>query len=729
MNPFSLNEGIVRDSPHVRVRRLPPRSGIAESRASFEKTFAPSFGYWTERELSFFRMFGYHELKRVVQAQRIDLMASDEPAGKGAASVSTQDAGLTIEDWLAIRPRYGGNQVLDHPFQSAYSFIQLTRSCLLSLQEIHTCGVIHCDLKGDNICLPYSPYPYVPDIGTPVTMNFEQLRLIDFAFSIDRNKALREPLPVAGSMSYQSVELRDALSTSQRENTTDALQELTPRVDLHSLGVMLKDIAETGIRAEGVHEKLAFSQMLTVIDEVHREGRRGGAIGWSEANNAYVSWLGRCDAALSLIGSAENFRSFLVESVANAPFVATPITPLINVPISGDRSSHEFFGAGNIASEYRRSGLYTPLTSDLLSASKQVEHTKSGEESAASHDLGGAVVPNLAVLHTLGASREALRSAQSDASGIPGDSPLTRRTNSTARPLYPRRSSEDKSPSARKQLAVFASIVRATRARRWPVVTVGVVLTALSIGALSGVTELVASIWNAVRATSDDKPKSVSSSASGVSTAGHSDVRRQTVAKSSQAVPLLPAERSASPSPPPSLAVVNNKPTEVKPPPELDSLTDDSNNSARPTTFLPEPTTHRGIGSSVDNNDTNSRKDPILRPTPMGLGRLSVYSSLGQPIDASIEIRPGIRTELKDVQFRIATAEQYRSFGIDYPKFAEQIRVSMRLRSDGTLIGELRSSASHHDPFLDLLLELKTTEGRILREYVVLLEPGRGKGK
>ena len=157
INPFALDDLVVRDLAHVWVERRAPVHGSSNARAVFEKTYAKGYGYWTERELGFFNKFSYHQLKHVVRAQRIDAVSNDEATRLVVGSVTTQDAGLTIEQWLAIRPRYANGQVLAHPFQSAQAFVQLTRACLLALQEIHSHGIVHCDIKADNICIPYSP--------------------------------------------------------------------------------------------------------------------------------------------------------------------------------------------------------------------------------------------------------------------------------------------------------------------------------------------------------------------------------------------------------------------------------------------------------------------------------------------------------------------------------------------------------------------------------------------
>ena len=269
----------------------------------------------------------------MVRAQRIDAVSNDEATRLVVGSVTTQDAGLTIEQWLAIRPRYANGQVLAHPFQSAQAFVQLTRACLLALQEIHSHGIVHCDIKADNICIPYSPYPFDPASGDPVTPDFEHLRLIDFAFSLDRDKPLLAPLPVDGCMPYQSPELRDALGKSRASNITSPLQLLTPQVDLYSLSVMLEGVFATGIVAKGAGALRATQAIEALVAAIQKVSSSSSRFKRFKYDDAHRDLLDRCDSISKLLADERDYLSFRLDTIASRPAVATPITPIV-VPSS-----------------------------------------------------------------------------------------------------------------------------------------------------------------------------------------------------------------------------------------------------------------------------------------------------------------------------------------------------------------------------------------------------------
>jgi pilus assembly protein FimV len=106
----------------------------------------------------------------------------------------------------------------------------------------------------------------------------------------------------------------------------------------------------------------------------------------------------------------------------------------------------------------------------------------------------------------------------------------------------------------------------------------------------------------------------------------------------------------------------------------------------------------------------------------VGLGKLTLQSSLGQPLAAEVEltsIQPG---ELDSLTARLADQRTYAQNKIDYGSALTRVRVSLERRGGGAIL-KLSSSQPINEPFLDLLLELNWNAGRLLREYTFLLDP------
>jgi pilus assembly protein FimV len=110
-----------------------------------------------------------------------------------------------------------------------------------------------------------------------------------------------------------------------------------------------------------------------------------------------------------------------------------------------------------------------------------------------------------------------------------------------------------------------------------------------------------------------------------------------------------------------------------------------------------------------------------------GLGRLTVQSGLGQPLNAEIEIvsvQPG---EDDSLAVRLASPEAFRQAGIEMSSALVGVRFSIERRAGRPLI-RLTTINPVNEPFLDLLVELQWATGRLVREYTFLLDPPEYKG-
>jgi pilus assembly protein FimV len=110
-----------------------------------------------------------------------------------------------------------------------------------------------------------------------------------------------------------------------------------------------------------------------------------------------------------------------------------------------------------------------------------------------------------------------------------------------------------------------------------------------------------------------------------------------------------------------------------------------------------------------------------------GLGKLTVLSPLGQPLNAEIEIvslRPG---EEENLSAKLASADAFKQAGIEYNAVLASTRFVIERRG-GRPVVKVTSSAPVNEPFLDLLVELQWNTGRLVREYTFLLDPVEYKG-
>lgn len=244
---FDSGAKTIVDCAHVKVERL------STVPALFSKVFKEvedpqgqryDYRYWAERENFFLREFlkRKNEFTRVVQPRHL---ISENEAAK---QVLTCDAGITIANWLRVRPRYADGRVLSHPFQRVDAYLQLLRACLTALKQIHQHRIVHCDIKEDNICVPYAPYPYSNN-GQNISIDFAELKLIDFAFSVSHAMPLTQILIINpdDQAPYQSPRLIAALNEDRLSGAPNAVQQLDYRVDFFSLGYMAGKILDSGL--------------------------------------------------------------------------------------------------------------------------------------------------------------------------------------------------------------------------------------------------------------------------------------------------------------------------------------------------------------------------------------------------------------------------------------------------------------------------------------------------
>ena len=106
-----------------------------------------------------------------------------------------------------------------------------------------------------------------------------------------------------------------------------------------------------------------------------------------------------------------------------------------------------------------------------------------------------------------------------------------------------------------------------------------------------------------------------------------------------------------------------------------------------------------------------------------GLGKLSVKSALGQPLNAEIELLATDKAELAALTARMAGSDAFRNAKIEPVAALSGLKFTVDKKADGRPVLKITSSSPINDPFLDMLIELDWATGRMVREYTVLLDP------
>jgi pilus assembly protein FimV len=105
------------------------------------------------------------------------------------------------------------------------------------------------------------------------------------------------------------------------------------------------------------------------------------------------------------------------------------------------------------------------------------------------------------------------------------------------------------------------------------------------------------------------------------------------------------------------------------------------------------------------------------------LGKLSVFSSLGEPLNAEIDVYPSSPEELSSLSAALASDAIYREQGVERTSTQSAVQFSVLKKEDGGVVIKLGTAQAVTDPFLDMIIALSWKDGGVVREYTLLLDP------
>ena len=106
----------------------------------------------------------------------------------------------------------------------------------------------------------------------------------------------------------------------------------------------------------------------------------------------------------------------------------------------------------------------------------------------------------------------------------------------------------------------------------------------------------------------------------------------------------------------------------------------------------------------------------------LSLGHITLASTLNQPLRASIELGKVQRLTPQDVRVGLAPKTAFDAMGVDWSSNLSDLDFQAVSSGSGLRI-ELSTQAPIVEPFLNFVLELVWPNGRLVREYTVLLDP------
>jgi pilus assembly protein FimV len=106
----------------------------------------------------------------------------------------------------------------------------------------------------------------------------------------------------------------------------------------------------------------------------------------------------------------------------------------------------------------------------------------------------------------------------------------------------------------------------------------------------------------------------------------------------------------------------------------------------------------------------------------LGLGEITLHSALNQPLRAEIALLDVAGLGEGDLSASLASPDDFSRAGVERLFFLNSLRFTPVLRGERSFI-QVTSSKPVEEPFLNFVVQVSQPNGRVLREYTVLIDP------
>jgi pilus assembly protein FimV len=107
----------------------------------------------------------------------------------------------------------------------------------------------------------------------------------------------------------------------------------------------------------------------------------------------------------------------------------------------------------------------------------------------------------------------------------------------------------------------------------------------------------------------------------------------------------------------------------------------------------------------------------------LGLGEVTVRSSLNQPLNAEIELLSVDELTEREIITALASREDFLRANVERTYFLSDLRFKVEMKPGGGAVIRVSSARPVKEPFLNFLVEVNWPTGRLLREYALLIDP------
>lgn len=107
----------------------------------------------------------------------------------------------------------------------------------------------------------------------------------------------------------------------------------------------------------------------------------------------------------------------------------------------------------------------------------------------------------------------------------------------------------------------------------------------------------------------------------------------------------------------------------------------------------------------------------------LGLGDIRLHSALNQPLSADIDLADVRDLSAGEIIPKLASPEDFNKAGVDRNYFLTGLKFTAVVQPNGKSVIHVTSDKPVQEPYLNFIVEVLWPNGRVLREYTVLLDP------
>lgn len=107
----------------------------------------------------------------------------------------------------------------------------------------------------------------------------------------------------------------------------------------------------------------------------------------------------------------------------------------------------------------------------------------------------------------------------------------------------------------------------------------------------------------------------------------------------------------------------------------------------------------------------------------LGLGEITLRSALNQPLEAEIALLALRPDEVDSVAVKLASNAAFEQSGVERISLHSELRFKLQQTATGNYYIRAYTQTPIREPFLNFLVEVDWSAGRLVREYTVLLDP------